>query len=271
MRTQATLCGPAYSGVMSTALVTGATAGIGLSFAHLLAERGHDVVLVARDRAAAGERLRRAAGEVRRRHRDPRGRPVRPRRDRQGRRAARRPGAPVDLLVNNAGYSLKGSFLRHDVTEEEANFDVLCRAVLVLSHAAGNAMRERGHGAIVNVSSVASFITSGTYSANKSYVTVFTEGLAAELQGQRGHGDRALPRLHPHRVPPAGRRRHVEHPRLPVARRRPAGARLPRRRRQGPRRLRAVAPVQGDRRGVARRAPLARPASRRQRPPPRRP
>ena len=89
----------------------------------------------------------------------------------------------VDLLVNNAGYALKGSFLRHDVTEEEANLDVLCRAVLVLSHAAGSAMRERGHGAIVNVSSVASFITAGTYSANKSYVTVFTEGLAAELRG----------------------------------------------------------------------------------------
>jgi short-subunit dehydrogenase len=44
-------------------------------------------------------------------------------------------------------------------------------------------MRERGHGAIVNVSSVAGFITSGTYSAEKSFVTVFTEGLAGELDG----------------------------------------------------------------------------------------
>jgi short-subunit dehydrogenase len=90
---------------------------------------------------------------------------------------------PVDLLVNNAGYSLRKRFLDNDVSQEEALFDVLCRAVLVLSHAGARAMRERGHGAIVNVSSVAGFITSGTYSAEKSFVTVFTEGLAAELAG----------------------------------------------------------------------------------------
>ena len=60
---------------------------------------------------------------------------------------------------------------------------MLGRAVLVLSHAAARAMRERGHGAIVNVSSVAGQITSGTYSAVKSFVTVFTEGLANELAG----------------------------------------------------------------------------------------
>src|SRR6476661_8317646 len=168
---------------MSTALVTGATSGIGPSFAHQLAERGHDIVLVARDRV----RLENVSDELRAKydvsteilvadlsdHGD------------TGKVAERLAdqARPVDLLVNNAGYSLKGSFLEHDVSEEVANFDVLCRAVLVLSHAAGRAMRERGHGAIVNVSSVASFITSGTYSANKSYVTVFTEGLAAELRG----------------------------------------------------------------------------------------
>jgi hypothetical protein len=55
--------------------------------------------------------------------------------------------------------------------------------VLVLSHAAARAMRERGHGAVVNVSSVAGQISSGTYSAVKSFVTVFTEGLSAELAG----------------------------------------------------------------------------------------
>jgi hypothetical protein len=168
---------------MSTALVTGATAGIGLSFAHQLAERGHDVVLVARDRA----RLENVSDELQATYGVDTEILVADLSDRAetgkvGERLAD-PARPVDLLVNNAGYSLKKRFLDNDISQEEAVFDVLCRAVLVLSHAAAGAMRQRGHGAIVNVSSVASFITSGTYSAEKSFVTVFTEGLSAELAG----------------------------------------------------------------------------------------
>lgn len=168
---------------MSTALVTGATAGIGLSFAHQLAERGHDVVLVARDRV----RLENLSDELRAKYKVGTEILVADLSDRAdtGKVSERLSDAarPVDLLVNNAGYSLKKRFLDNDITEEEALFDVLCRAVFVLSHAAARAMRERGHGAIVNVSSVASFITSGTYSAEKSFVTVFTEGLSGELAG----------------------------------------------------------------------------------------
>ena len=168
---------------MSTALVTGATAGIGLSFAHQLAERGHDVVLVARDRA----RLENVSDELQATYGVDTEILVADLSDRAetGKVAERLAdlARPVDLLVNNAGYSLKKRFLDNDISQEEAVFDVLCRAVLVLSHAAAGAMRQRGHGAIVNVSSVASFITSGTYSAEKSFVTVFTEGLSAELAG----------------------------------------------------------------------------------------
>jgi short-subunit dehydrogenase len=90
---------------------------------------------------------------------------------------------PIDLLVNNAGFGMKKSFLAAELAEEEAMFDVLCRAVLVLSHAAGRAMKARGQGQIINVSSVAGWIASGTYSAAKSWVTVFSEGLAGELAG----------------------------------------------------------------------------------------
>jgi len=168
---------------MSTALVTGATAGIGLSFAHQLAERGHDVVLVARDRA----RLENVSDELQAKYGVGTEILVADLSDRAdtGKVAERLADAarPVDLLVNNAGYSLRKRFLDNEVSQEEALFDVLCRAVLVLSHAGARAMRERGHGAIVNVSSLAGFITSGTYSAEKSFVTVFTEGLAAELAG----------------------------------------------------------------------------------------
>lgn len=168
---------------MSTALVTGATAGIGLAFARQLAERGHDVVLVARNRA----RLENVSDELRAKYGVGAEILVADLADRAetGKVAERLAdqARPVDLLVNNAGYSLKGRFLDHDISEEEALFDVLARAVLVLSHAAANAMRVRGHGAIVNVSSVAGQIASGTYSAAKSYVTVFTESLATELAG----------------------------------------------------------------------------------------
>lgn len=168
---------------MSTALVTGATSGIGLSFAHQLAERGHDIVLVARDRA----RLENVSDELRAKYDVGTEILVADLSDRAdtGKVAERLAdqARPVDLLVNNAGYALKKRFLDNDISEEEAVFDVLGRAVLVLSHAAARAMRERGHGAIVNVSSVAGQITSGTYSAVKSFVTTFTEGLNTELSG----------------------------------------------------------------------------------------
>ena len=166
-----------------TALVTGASSGIGHEFAVQLAARRHDLVVVARDVA----RLERVAEELRSTYdvavevlpADLSDRAA------LGRVADRLQDAtrPVDLLVNNAGYGLKGRFLRNDLELEERMFDVLTRAVMVLSHAAAPGMVERGHGAIVNVSSVAGFLASGSYSAAKAYVTVFTESLAGELKG----------------------------------------------------------------------------------------
>lgn len=168
---------------MSTALITGATSGIGHEFAVQLAARGHDLVVVARDR----ERLEAVARTLRTSH----GIAVEVLPADLSDRAALQtvadrlsdPDRPVEVLVNNAGYGLKGRFVEHDLAAEEALFDVLARAVLVLSHAAAQAMRQRDRGTIVNVSSVAGFLATGTYSAAKAYVTVFTEGLAAELAG----------------------------------------------------------------------------------------
>lgn len=93
------------------------------------------------------------------------------------------PARPIDLLVNNAGYSLNTPFVDSDVRAEEQLLDVLVRAVLVLSHAASTSMVGRGHGRIINVSSVASLLASGTYAAGKSYVTTFSESLAGQLAG----------------------------------------------------------------------------------------
>lgn len=90
---------------------------------------------------------------------------------------------PIDLLVNNAGFAMSKSLLKGDLADEEAMLDVLCRAVLVLSHAGALSMRDRGRGHIINVSSVAGFLPMGTYSAAKAWCTVFTEALAHELSG----------------------------------------------------------------------------------------
>ncbi|MEP6648450.1 MAG: SDR family oxidoreductase [Lapillicoccus sp.] len=168
---------------MTTALVTGATAGIGYEFARQLAERGHDIVLVARDRA----RLENVSDELRRDYK------VRSEvltadlsdRAQIGKVAQRLvdEARPVDLLVNNAGYGMKKGFVANEVEAEEAMLDVLCTAVLVLSHAAARAMKARGRGGIINVSSVASYAAMGTYSAAKAWVRVFSEGLSRELDG----------------------------------------------------------------------------------------
>ncbi len=168
---------------MPTALVTGATAGIGLEFARQLAERGTDLVLVARDR----QRLDAVAADLHRRFGVSTEVLVADLADRAAVQvvADRLADAaqPVDLLINNAGFGLKRGFLQTEVELEEGAFDVLCRAVLVLSHAAARAMKVRGQGAIINVSSVASFVAMGSYSAAKAWVTVFSEGLANELAG----------------------------------------------------------------------------------------
>ena len=156
---------------MSTALVTGATAGIGRQFAEQLAAKGVDLVLVARDEA----RLAAVAGELSGRHGVavevlPADLSDRVQLERVAERL-RDTARPVDLLVNNAGYSLGSRFVDSPVEAEEQLLDVLVRAVLVLSHAAATTMVGRGRGQVINVSSVAGLTASGTYAAAKSYVT----------------------------------------------------------------------------------------------------
>jgi short-subunit dehydrogenase len=166
---------------MTTALVTGATAGIGLAFARRLAADGHDLVVVARDQ----QRLDDVAAELRTAY----GRQVETiSADLTDRVALQRVAdrladaeQPVDLLVNNAGFALGRGFLGGDVADEERLIDIHCRAVLVLSHAAARAMSDRGRGTILNVASVAGFAAMGTYAAAKAWTIAFSESIATQL------------------------------------------------------------------------------------------
>lgn len=166
---------------MPVAVITGPTSGLGRGFADAFARKGYDLVLVSRDEG----RLESLATELFESY------GVRSEvlvadlavRDDVDLVAARLsdPSRPVSALVNNAGFGMKSSFVRNDVSDEQRLLDVMVTAVMRLSHAAVPGMVQRGTGMIINVSSIAGWIAGGTYSAAKAWVTVFSESLAQEL------------------------------------------------------------------------------------------
>ena len=163
------------------ALVIGATAGIGESFTRLLASKGYNIALVARDEARLHER---AAGL----------------REKYGIQTfvlpadlATKSGVKsvekyiqsyeIEVLINNAGFGINKAFTVSDLGDEQDLLNVLVRAPMRLMHVILPGMKERKSGTIINVSSVAGFIAGGTYSAAKSYLTVLSESLNTELKG----------------------------------------------------------------------------------------
>ena len=166
---------------MATALVTGGTSGIGLAFAGELAERGYDLVLAARD----ADRLAETVADLTDRF----GRQVeafqvdlavRSEVDRLVERLTDQ-HRPIEVLVNNAGFGLNTPLVGTDVELQDRAIEVMCRAVLVCSGAAAEAMRSRGRGMIINVSSLSAWIYKGNYSAIKRWVLSYTQALALEL------------------------------------------------------------------------------------------
>ena len=169
----------------TTALITGATAGIGAEFARQLAEQGHHVVLVARD---AG-RLQARAQELEKQY------SVRAEAlpadlaDDAGVAAVvarlTDPARPVDILVNNAGMGLLRSFEENDIAEEARHLKLHVETAMELTHAALQGMLSRRSGRIINVASVAAFLPRGSYSAAKAWLVSFSRwaNLAYAQQG----------------------------------------------------------------------------------------
>ena len=164
---------------MPTALITGASAGLGAEFARQLARRRADLVLVARSEDA----LSALAADLRSEHgvavevlvadlADDAG--VTKVADR-----LRDTRDPVDLLVNNAGFGLPLQFADNDIDDEVRHLRVHVEASMRLMHAALQTMRGRG-GRIINVASVAGFISRSTYSACKSWLIGFSRWANAE-------------------------------------------------------------------------------------------
>ena len=170
-----------------TALITGASSGIGEAFARTLAAQGSDLILVARseDKLRALARQlnelysRRVevvtadlglAGSAAKVH-----------------AAADALGMPVDLLINNAGFGTVGSFAKQDAERERQEILLNAAAVVDLSHAFLPGMLERKRGAIVNVASMAAFQPMpymSVYAATKAFVLSFSQGLRGEVRSK---------------------------------------------------------------------------------------
>lgn len=168
---------------MPTALITGSTSGIGAAFATRYAKLGHDLVLVARDRArlesqaaalhkqydvdaevlAADLGTDDGCAEVETRAADDR--------------------RPLDVLINNAGFGLGRDFLHSSLADEEQAVRVMIRAPMRVTKAALPGMLARSNGSIITVASIAAFLNHSTYGAAKAWDVRFSQALSVKLTG----------------------------------------------------------------------------------------
>lgn len=165
--------------MVSWALVTGATSGIGESFTRLLASHKYNIVLVARDLPRLQERAQGLEEKFGVKTHEIQA------------DLATDEGClkvenyilenQIDVLINNAGFGTSKAFTMSTIEIEQQLLDVLVRTPMRLMHVALPLMKERNKGVIINVSSVAGYIAGGTYSASKSYLTVLSESLHTEL------------------------------------------------------------------------------------------
>ena len=166
-----------------TALITGASSGIGYDLAHLFAADGHDVILVARSEG----KLRELGRELEEKHKIAATViPADLERPEAPRELFASVDRPVDVLVNNAGFGVTGNFAETDLERELAMVQVNITALTHLTKLFLRPMVERGRGRILNVASTAAFQPGplmAVYYASKAYVLSFSEAIGEELSG----------------------------------------------------------------------------------------
>lgn len=178
-----------------TALVTGASSGIGAIYADRLARRGYDLILVARGE----QRLQELADRLQTAHGRKAAVVVADLGQRDGQRrveALLRDDASIDVLVNNAGFGLVAPFLQADLDRMEAMIDLNVTALTRLAHAAAAAFLARGKGDIINISSIAAINTdvlNGVYSGTKAYVLALSQAMQYELRDKGVRVQAVLP------------------------------------------------------------------------------
>ena len=170
-----------------TALITGASSGIGREFARLHAARGGDVIITARREAelqALKEEIEAAHGVT-----------VHIIALDLGAEGGANAlwdrvtelGIPVDILINNAGFGGQGAFIQRDLAQDLAMIDLNVKALVTLTHHAARAMADRGRGRILQVSSTAAYIPGplqATYYATKAFVSSFSMALDQEMRAK---------------------------------------------------------------------------------------
>lgn len=167
---------------MKTALITGATSGIGAEYSKYLAEKGYDLVLVARDRKRLNLYSKSLSKEFGIKTEVLPADLSIPSQLKRVEKRLQNPKKPIAILVNNAGFGLNRAFSQSDLKDEADLLSVLVSAPMRLMHVALEPMIKANSGSIINISSVASWIAGGTYSAAKSYLTVLSESLHTELK-----------------------------------------------------------------------------------------
>lgn len=180
---------------LSTVLITGASTGIGATYAERFAQRGHNLVLVARDKTrlqALAERLQKAHGV----NVDVLPADLTERADLAAVEARLRTDTSIGILINNAGIAQSGGFVDQDVDTIERLITLNITALTRLAHAIAPRLAQAGEGAIVNIGSVVGLApeySMSVYGASKAFVLFLSQGLHLELGAKGVYVQAVLP------------------------------------------------------------------------------